>query len=912
MAFQFPYGSKNFIGLHADGAAATAWVKAEHWDTTNDGLGDPQEGMMFYSTLVHQMYYWDGSTWINYSGEIEGGVYVDAEHGSDVSGDGTIGRPYATLAHACAQQSAPTNLAEFATPITFYVAAGEYVDNLTFPNRLHIKVVGDDCLLSGDLEWAIDPRSWDTFLLPSTNVPVLHFARKESANGAEIDSSVAGYSQGFRLHGEVVAYNAHTGAALPMPDSHILMLTGVFRDGCHIYNRPAGTGTDSDAPGPMKLFLRDSKGSTGIASRIVGEVDRDLGTMNLVANEVIINAVRSDVHMNGVCKIDRLEDCSYSAAWNINRAGGAYDYGFIGGYGVFGVPRQSEHIVRSEMIWDSFFGYDPAAVAPAHPLTTRAISFDRGSLSNMAEMCSDLTLSFSGFSILTSDSAYGRGWWSGALEESFGSKVVIPFSQPSLSFILFDHTYSIAANWQVDGSPLAANNRFTIELESGSYQFPKSTPLTFDAEFVDVIGKGCGAVRGGVLGAPNTVLVPGGNDITWEATNARLENIQIMQMAGPGATEYCLIMNDAAGSSIFKNIAFTVDPDNAGTVYAVLIDPALLVSVNATWEDCHTTLNRFLYGGDIAPARCVRCSAGDYSFGAWNGGAPLNVLVGGYFEDCSAGDMSFAATNVGGDVVFSGIANRCSVTGIGFACSNGGGGGSRATCSGTLTDCSASVERSFANSATGDADASGTFMRCFSGRYSFGCSGINTGKGYFSGVAIDCYLSSGSHSCFGGNSHAGDPTMCEFSGNVVNCTAGQRSFGGRGEFTGKARRCRARGGSFGYSLALAADAVLDQCECNGIVNSAANGPPGLFGGKAIGCTFLVSTGEVTAAIMLNGNGGRVFDCDLYGDAMTASIDAGAAVDAQIAHCRMPVDVGVNVTNLLADPHNMIDANYDPE
>ena len=113
-------------------------------------------------------------------------------------------------------------------------------------------------------------------------------------------------------------------------------------------------------------------------------------------------------------------------------------------------------------------------------------------------------------------------------------------------------------------------------------------------------------------------------------------------------------------------------------------------------------------------------------------------------------------------------------------------------------------------------------------------------------------------------------------------------------------------------MALAADAVLDQCECNGIVNSAANGPPGLFGGKAIGCTFLVSTGEVTAAIMLNGNGGRVFDCDLYGDAMTASIDAGAAVDAQIAHCRMPVDVGVNVTNLLADPHNMIDANYDPE
>ena len=297
-------------------------------------------------------------------------VYCDATDGDDATGDGTPGKPYKTWVAACAAQPAPTTVAIFSTPLEFILApGGDYPGPVTVPKRLHVTVQGDDCSISGTINWGIDPKVWSDLGLATSNVPVLEFARTPPVPGVEANTSpFAPYSQGFQLvAGHLEVYNSNTGTALPMPDYHVVSLTGVMRDGFGIYNKPAGTAVPLDAPGTMNLYLTDSPTTAGSPSIIAGEADSD--GMVLYENAVMIRALRSYVTMHGVCRIGQLDQCVYWADRTLDYAGGAYSYGKISaepGFGGFpdGTIRNSLMVVDSTMGTDPRYSRCSAAGSP--------------------------------------------------------------------------------------------------------------------------------------------------------------------------------------------------------------------------------------------------------------------------------------------------------------------------------------------------------------------------------------------------------------------------------------------------------------------------------------------------------------------------------------------------------------------
>lgn len=68
MGFTAPYEQQNYMGEHANDAAATAEVQANDWDTNGDGTGNPQQGMFYYNTTFKAFLLWDGTQWANISG----------------------------------------------------------------------------------------------------------------------------------------------------------------------------------------------------------------------------------------------------------------------------------------------------------------------------------------------------------------------------------------------------------------------------------------------------------------------------------------------------------------------------------------------------------------------------------------------------------------------------------------------------------------------------------------------------------------------------------------------------------------------------------------------------------------------------------------------------------------------------
>lgn len=889
------------------------------FETNQDNSPTPFDGSQGWWYKIERWMKWaDVNIGINV---IEGGVYVDAAYGHDLTGDGTINNPYKTFAQACLSQVSHATLAEWATPVTFYLAPGQYTA-CTLPQRLCMKIVGDNCTLEGDLIWGIDPELWDTFAMPLSNVPVLHIVRSESTRGEEIDSSPAGYAQGFRLiNGSVIARNSNAVGAFSMPDYHLLTITGAYRDAFNIYNEPesAGFGIAIDATKNMKLVLRDSMSSTAVASYISGEVNRDMGAGILTENAVIVNAQRSTVNMLGVCRIELLDDCLYTADRTLDHAGAPYDYGLICAYPTGLTSVAMEHIRQSRLAANSFFGFNSAAAAPAHT-SANALVFDRDSLLSMGGMCLNMAVSWAGFAAAFQSNAFGRGWYYG-YDEKLGTlgamRLTIPNNNHTAAARLFEHTYSIAANWKPGGFVLASGNRLTIELDSGV--IPLTVAFTFNKEYVNVIGKGNCPTKGRTITTLADTVLFSTADIEWAVVEADLENLTIHRYAAGGVTTGALLMKTGqATNCTFKKLSFA--KSGGGTVYAVMLDAAVHVAgfpLMATFEDCYTDLNGFLYGG-CCSGQVRRCRAGTYSFAGWHGAAPLEVIFSGTALECVGGSYSFGATDVGGDAECLGSLTECTVTGYGFGYTAGGAGVPyTAVCAATMFDCTAASGRSFGHSVTGDAEASGTFHRCHSTLKSFGYSEAAAAhSGVFSGTADDCEATSNS---FGSN--ATDPTLAEFSGVADHCTGTFQCFGARGVYTGQARRCTATYGSFGWQLAPAKGAVIDQCMITEVGDTpAVDGPPGIYGGLVRRTSITTKAGEDTPCIVLVGgtavgnDESRIYDCDLMvTDTHLTTIDTagGGFFDAQIAHCRMRLAIAAGVTNVLAVPYNMVDVAYDP-
>lgn len=64
MSQTVPYEQNNYLGEYADTAAAVIQLKADHWDTNNDGTGDPQDGMWYTNTTDNLPLMYLNGSWI--------------------------------------------------------------------------------------------------------------------------------------------------------------------------------------------------------------------------------------------------------------------------------------------------------------------------------------------------------------------------------------------------------------------------------------------------------------------------------------------------------------------------------------------------------------------------------------------------------------------------------------------------------------------------------------------------------------------------------------------------------------------------------------------------------------------------------------------------------------------------------
>ena len=851
-------------------------------------------------------------------------VYCDSIDGSDVTGDGTPGNPYKTFAFACTQQPAPTTTAIFQRPLGFILApGGDYPGPVTLPSRLHVTVQGDDCSISGTINWGIDPKVWSDLGLATSNVPVLEFARTPSVPAVEMDTnSFAPYAQGFQLEGgHLDIYNAFPGAGFAMPDWHVVSMVGVIRNGFGIHNVPAGTGVALDDPVTLKLYLTDSTATAGSSNVIAAESDSD-GMVLDEGNAVWVHAMRSDLTLRGLCRIELLEECNYSVDRTLDYAGNPYSYGKIDALpGAKGFP--SGVIRNSIMTADSVFGCDDSAI-PAYTNAV-AVTFDRDSLLSMADVCSDLDTTFAGFPDVEYG-AFGRGWWFG-VDEQMGDHAVtrIPCAGSTNSYRLLLHAYDAAVNWLPFGNALSTTNRLAILLEAGQYHSATKRMPDFevDTDFVDIIGSDGSSVEGEATIAhpPAVSLWMKGTDFIVSAQDVRLEGFELVQnKATPNAS--CMIVSSEVHFGVFKHLYFSAATGGAGDVYAVTIDPLLAGYVCGVWEDCHTLLTGFLYGGSIYPTAMRRCSAADLSFAAWEGDTDLNVECNGVLEDCEGGDYSYAAVcctglTGGGNALFSGTATRCKVSSYGFGHTTSNEAGPfTGECSGVLIDCdncSVGGEKSFGYSSTGAGVASGVFIRCTGQNNSFGCSSSATGSpleyGEFSGTAEDC---SGANRCFGSNDV--NATYAKFSGTAKRCRADAMSFGARGELQGSAYYCDGGSGSFGDTQTYN-PVTLDHCTMTDI--QAKDGTVSVFGAVLKDCMFLVRAGENIAALFINGGvnlqATRVLGCTLYSDtAANCIMSTGGTYNIQVMHSTMNTDLDTALENLItSDPYNVVNTNWFP-
>jgi hypothetical protein len=248
----------------------------------------------------------------------------------------------------------------------------------------------------------------------------------------------------------------------------------------------------------------------------------------------------------------------------------------------------------------------------------------------------------------------------------------------------------------------------------------------------------------------------------------------------------------------------------------------------------------------------------------------------GTFINCDCGYSSFGVAALGAGVA-SGTFINC--TGGQYAF-----GGNECTASGTFKNCHAGAE-----SFGADGTASGTFINCTSGDEGFG------GNGLASGTFKNCH---GGNDSFGGSSSSDG-----FTGTAHDCTADGYGFGAL-KFTGEAYNCHATLAAFGVNgVASTASAVMVGCT---LMNSGYNIDQ--WEGRMERCTIEITAANTDAVVV--GSGARIYDCTLIATGTGKSVNAGSAVNAVVAHCRMNNGLGANVTNDIGTPYNVDDTDID--
>jgi uncharacterized protein (UPF0303 family) len=412
------------------------------------------------------------------------------------------------------------------------------------------------------------------------------------------------------------------------------------------------------------------------------------------------------------------------------------------------------------------------------------------------------------------------------------------------------NAYTLAKTITPHGFAISATNRISIILPPANYNLA-TTPLTMDAEFIDLIGLSDDPkstfITSQITTASSGTIVQSSND-------AIIRNITIDRTSSPG------------GSGATRTAAYFPNPVSSGITTSSAENPSIIT----------TATNHGLVSGDS-----VRISGHTGSTPSINGvhivtrindtqvSIPVDVTVGGsggtitrrlnraYIENCVfSGTSSSGMREV---IEYSGTYRRC----VGGAGSFSGAiTGSGANASGLFEDCTA-TSSSFGGSA---GSASGIFTRCSAGSDSFGSAA---------------------------------------SGTFTDCTAGATSFGGQiaGSATGTFLRCTVNGAGFGSS-STGGTATGTFTDCT-LTNTTSYG--GTLTGTLRRCRF-VCTGTNNNALRV-GAGAKIFDSTLIATGTGESITAGSAVTISLAGCRMNKSINANVSNnlgTLTESYNLID------
>lgn len=255
----------------------------------------------------------------------------------------------------------------------------------------------------------------------------------------------------------------------------------------------------------------------------------------------------------------------------------------------------------------------------------------------------------------------------------------------------------------------------------------------------------------------------------------------------------------------------------------------------------------------------VQCIADDYSWRCANG-----IDFAGTWYDCEAGQQSFAGDNEGASAG-TGEMNGC----IMYRCI------SRET--GSFGSCAL-----FGVNITSDS----YFYDCIGGTNAFGLGRTNAGNFY------NCH---GGDNSFGGTSGTVDGGV--FSGYAKGCTATRNSFGASNAF----------GAGEGLN-----SGVMDDCIVTGMTDPI----------RCVGATFrncrLAADGFLDKdVIQLRDSNTVIYNCDLITIESGTGIpinDNGSAWNVVAVHCRMnnagqsATGLGINVTNLITTPYNIVDSN----
>ena len=285
--------------------------------------------------------------------------------------------------------------------------------------------------------------------------------------------------------------------------------------------------------------------------------------------------------------------------------------------------------------------------------------------------------------------------------------------------------YAAACALTPGGNALAADNRAAVLVAGGKWDFG-STKITFDTDFVDVIGQGicrcdCGPaitwtgqpyasvvsaidLSNAIFHWPDSHLICDTDDVVVEVTCRDILFKGFFIESETSGKDALKIDNaDACDKGRFIDLGFVLN---------AVGDEAIIDGTNTEiasyFENCHSRSEMFFDCVTLS-GFCKTCTGACGSFCYGGGG-----IVSGTFIDCVGALNSFG---YGGTV--SGTFIDC----VG----EGGSFGGHGTASGTFINCM-SGNKGFGDEGT----ASGTFINCMSGNEGFG------GYGTASGTFIDC------------------------------------------------------------------------------------------------------------------------------------------------------------------------------